>query len=199
VPTPITTAKQGTIIRYLVRKGEDGTHRGLEAQPTPQSSPPREALGSEGSDTPNSEVATPRGQSPETVDREDAVQGCPVDWGSASEADEAPTRLTEMKQLSGPPLTDNTDGHREAGAQPTATDETPDRNDIYTGQREHAAMYNWRVDLTDNRYKYDRLLEPAGPTEGPGKRDTPFRITPTLNLQPIRTLTYWADKPPGSG
>jgi len=54
-------------------------------------------------------------------------------------------------------------------------------------------MYNWRVDLTDNTYKYDRLVELAGPTDRPGRRDTPFKTTATLNLQPIRTLTYWVD------
>jgi len=128
VPTPITTAKQGTIIRYLVRKSDDGTHRKLGAQSTP----PREALDSDGSDTIFSEVTTPRGQSPETVDGGDDVQGCPVDRGSASEADEAPTRPKETKQPSGPPITHNTDRHRKAGAQRTAPDETPDGKDIST-------------------------------------------------------------------
>jgi len=60
-------------------------------------------------------------------------------------------------------------------------------------------MYNWRVDLTDNTYKYYRLVEPPGPTDRPERRDTPFRTTTTLNLQPIRTLTCWVDEIPGSG
>jgi len=80
-----------------------------------QSTPPREALGSDGSDTPLSEVATPRGQSPATVDGEGTSQSCPNDGGSASEADEAPTHPTEIEQSGGPLSTDPNDRPREAG------------------------------------------------------------------------------------
>jgi len=40
---------------------------------------------------------------------------------------------------------------------------------------------------------------PVGPDEQTGRRDTPFRTTATLNLQPVRILTRWSDKPLGSG
>jgi len=48
-------------------------------------------------------------------------------------------------------------------------------------------------------YKYHKLVEQPGPTDRPGRTDTPFRTTATLNLQPIRTLTYWADETQSSG
>jgi len=133
VPTPITTAKKRTLIRYLGRKDAHGTYREAGAQPTPQSTPLREALGSNGSDTPLSKVATPRGQSPEMVNEEGTSQSCPNDGGSVSEADEAPTRPTEGEQSS---------TYRKAGAQPTAPDQTSDGNDMPTCQREHAAMFD---------------------------------------------------------
>jgi len=60
-------------------------------------------------------------------------------------------------------------------------------------------MYNWRADPTDNTYKYDRIIEPPGPTDRTERRDTPFKTTATLNQQPIRTLTYWVDEIQGSG
>jgi len=37
-------------------------------------------------------------------------------------------------------------------------------------------------------YKYDKLVEPPGPDI----RDMP--VTSTVNLQPIRALTYWIDE-----
>jgi len=51
-----------------------------------------------------------------------------------------------------------------------------------------AGRHNWRADLTDNTYRYDKLVEPPGPDV----RDRP--ATPTVNLQPIRALTYWIDE-----
>jgi len=124
VPTPVTVNKQGTIIRYLVRKSENGTYRKEGAQPMP----PREAHAPDGPDTPPSEVATSRGQSPETVDWGVALNGCQVDWGAASEMEESPTRPTENEQPSNPSAPDDADSHRESRAQPTPLAETPGAN-----------------------------------------------------------------------
>jgi len=68
---PVTVPKQGTIIRYLVRKSETGTYRESGAQPTP----PGESRSPEEPETLPSEVATPRGNSPETVDWEADLHG----------------------------------------------------------------------------------------------------------------------------
>jgi len=167
VPTP-TKPKQQTVIRYIVRKDEDGAHRESGAPPTAKSRPPREALGSDGSDTPPSEGATPRGQSPAKVDGEGTSQGSPHDGGSTDEADMLPTWPREA--------TSDTHGPNE---QPS---------DVTWLQGHNTVRYNWRGDLTTNTYKYEKLVEPPGPE----KRDTPF--TSTLNLQPIRALTYWIDE-----
>jgi len=77
VPTPVTVIKQGTIIRYLVRKSENGTYREPGAQPMPL----REALGYDGPDTPPRNVPTPPGHSPERVD-----------WRGTGELYRLPTR-----------------------------------------------------------------------------------------------------------
>jgi len=97
---------------------------------------------------------------------------CQVNWGSADETDASLTRLTETKQPSGPSVTDTADEHRESGAQPTPLGETtgtlgPDEqpSDVTLFQGDHTARFDWRVDLRDNTYKYDRLMEPAGPAE----------------------------------
>jgi len=90
VPTP-TKPKQRTVIRYVVRKDEDGAHREFGAQPTAQPPPPREALGSDESDTPPSEGNTPRGQSPVMVDGECTSQSSPRDEGSTDEAETSHT------------------------------------------------------------------------------------------------------------
>jgi len=204
VPTPITIAKQGTIIRYLVRKS-DSTYRESGAQPTPQSTPPRVALGPVGSETPPSEVATPRGQSPEMVDWRGALDGCQVDWGAASETDESSTRPTENEQTSDTSVTDDADRYRESRAQPTPLGETPDANGPDAQLRgaspphgDQPERFDWRVDLRDSTYKYDRLVEPVGPAEQRVGRDTPFITTATLNLQPIRLLRCWSDETLGS-
>jgi len=55
-------------------------------------------------------------------------------------------------------------------------------------QGDNTVRYNWRADLTDNTYKYDKLVEPLGPD----RKDTP--VTSTVNLQPIRALTSWIDE-----
>jgi len=180
--------------------------KGARREPGAELTPPGEVLGSDGSDTPPSEAATPRGNSPETVNWRAALQGCQVNWGSASEADEPPTRPTEKQQPSGPPSTDHTDGYRESRAQPTSLGSRPDATgpdtqprDVTTPQGDYPAKFDWRVVLKDNTYRYDRLVEPVGPTERTGRRDMPYKTTATLNLQPIRTLTRWSNEPLGSG
>jgi len=194
------TIEQGTIIRYLVRKSEDGTYRKPGAQPPPQSTPPRLALGYDGPDTPPSEVFMPRGQSPKLVDWRGALEGCQVDWGTASVADGCPTRPTENEQPSDPAAKDNID------TQSTHLSETPDANgpdaqprDVPTPQRDHPERLDWRVDLADNAYKYERLVEQGGSAEQTTEGNTSFRTTATLNLQPIKLLTRWLDELPGSG
>jgi len=84
--------------------------------------------------------------------------------------------------------------------------ETPDVNepdaqprDASTFQREHPERFDWQVDLRDNTYKYERLVEPVGSAEQAGRRHTPFRTTATLNLQSIGLLTRWSDESRGSG
>jgi len=68
VPTPMPRDEQHTNTRYIRAMGEGVTYREQGVQTTPLSAPPGEARGAEGSATPHSEVATPRGQSPKTVD-----------------------------------------------------------------------------------------------------------------------------------
>jgi len=53
--------------------------------------------------------------------------------------------------------------------------------------------YNWRADLANNTYRYDKLVEPRG-LEG---REKPTTITG--NLQPIRALTHWINEIHGRG
>jgi len=205
VPTLITTANQGTIIQYLVRKTENGTYRDSGAQPTPQSAPPRLALESDGSDTPPSEVITPREQSPELVDWRGALDSCQVDWGATREADESSTGPTEDEQPSYTSAPDDTDRYRESRAQPTPLGETtsadgPDEqpSDVPI-LRDSAVRFDWQFDLKDNAYQYERLVEQVGPAEQTAERNTSFRTTATLNLQPITLLTRWLDDLPDSG
>jgi len=89
VPTP-TKLKQQTVIRYIVRKYDDGGHRASGTLSTP----PIEDLGSDESDTPPSEGATPRGQSPAQEDGAGASQSGPLDEGSTEkEGDLAHTAM----------------------------------------------------------------------------------------------------------
>jgi len=129
VPTPIAMAKQGTILRYLVRKSENSTDGESGAQPTPL----EETSSATGFAIPPSKIATPRGQSPETVDWGDALHGCQVNWGAARETEEPLIRPMENEQPSGSSATANTtdeaDTHRESGAHPTPPGETPDANE----------------------------------------------------------------------
>jgi len=139
------------------------------------------------------------------VDWEACLNDCRVDWGGANQADTSPTRPKEMKQPSGPLVTDNPGGHRESGAQPTPLGETtgtlgPDEqpSDFTLLQGDHTARFDWRVDLRDNTYKYDRLMEPVGPAEQSVGSDTAVRTNATLNLQPIRLTRCWSDDTLGS-
>jgi len=93
VPTPVTVTRQGTIIRKLVRKSQNGTYREPEAQQTPH----REALGSDGPDTPPRNVPTPRGHSLERVE-----------WGDTGELYHLPTRPTVKDKPSGSSDTEDT-------------------------------------------------------------------------------------------
>jgi len=88
------------------------------------------------------------------VDWEAGLNDCQVDWGGADEADKSPTWPKETKQPSGPLGTDNTDGRRESGAQPTPLGETtgtlgPDEqpSDLPLLQGDYTARFDWRVDL----------------------------------------------------
>jgi len=112
----------------------------------------------------------------------------------------------ENEQSSGSSVTasttDDADTHRESGAQPTPPGEMPDANgpdaqpsDVSPPQGDYLERFDWRVDLQDNTYKYERLVGPVGSAEQAGERDTPFRTTATLNLQPIRLLMRWLDDP----
>jgi len=65
-----------------------------------------------------SDIATSRAQSPKTVDWEDALHGCQVDWGATREAQESRTRPMENEQPSGPSVTHNADRQGESRAQP---------------------------------------------------------------------------------
>jgi len=94
VPTPMPRAKQQTKTRHIRGTGEAVTYREQGVQTMPLSAPPGEARGAEQSATPHSEVATPREQSPETVN-----------YGSTSEADEPPRGPTEDKRPSSPAVT----------------------------------------------------------------------------------------------
>jgi len=199
VSTPVPVIKQRTIIKYLVslKKGEDGTitrgtHRESGAQPTSLG----ETLGADGPDTPPREVSTPRGHSPERVD-----------CGGAGETYRSSTRPTGNEQPSGPSDTEGTSDdiniYRESGAQPTPLEETlgatgpnTQPRDVLTPQGHGPERFVWRVDLRDNTYKYERLMEPEGPAEHTrGKNpDTPFRTPITQDLKHIRLMTRWSDE-----
>jgi len=126
VPMPVTSITQETIIKYLVRSGNDGTSpRRTNSESGKQPKSPGETLRFDEPDTPPSDVATPRGSSPERVDWKGALSGCQVDWGAAGEADESLKRRTENQQPSGPSVTNNADRYRESRAQPSPLEETP--------------------------------------------------------------------------
>jgi len=72
-------------------------------------------------------------------------------------------------------------------------DEQP--RDVPMPQGDDPTRFNWRVDLRDNTYKYERLVWPVGSDEQAGGKDTPHRTIATLNLQPIRLPTRWSDEP----
>jgi len=100
------------------------------------------------------------------VDWRGALDGCQVDWGAASEADESSTRPTENEQPSEPSMTDDAYRYQESRAQPTPPGETPDDkgpstqpSEVPTPQGDHPERFDWRVDLKDNAYKYERLVE----------------------------------------
>jgi len=66
-------------------------------------------------------------------------------------------------------------------------------SDVTLLQGDHTARFDGRVNLKDNNYKYDRLVEPVGHTEEKGGIPTSHKTTATLNLQPIRLLQCWSD------
>jgi len=68
------------------------------------------------------------------------------------------------------------------------TDEEP--SDV--PQRDNTAGYNWRADLTDNTYRFDKLVQHSGP-------DGDKQVTTTGKLQPIQTLTHWINEIHGRG
>jgi len=156
VPTPEAPSNQRTTIQYLVKRSDIGTYR--EAQPTS----PGESRQSDGSDTPPSEFATPGRQSPETVDWGADLTECQVNGESTDEAGTLPTWPRKV--------TSDTHGPNE---QPS---------DLTLFQGDNTVRFNWRVDLKDNNYKYDRLVEPVGHTEQRGQRHTSLRATAALNL-----------------
>jgi len=90
----------------MSNQSDNSTYRESGAQPTS----PEESRQSDEPDTPPSEVATPRGESPEMVDWEAGLNDYQVDWGGADEADTSPTWPRETKQPSGSLVTDNADG-----------------------------------------------------------------------------------------
>jgi len=171
VPTPGAATKHGTIIKYLVHQYPRAADidKGAPREPRQQPTPPGEVLGPEGPGTPPREVATPRGNSPEMVDWRAALHGCQIDWGSASETEESPTRPMEDEQPSSSLVTEDADRYRESRAQPTPLESTPDATgldaqprDAPTPQGDYSAKFDWRVDLKDSTYKYDRLEGASG-------------------------------------
>jgi len=58
-------------------------------------------------------------------------------------------------------------------------------------------MYNWRVDLTDNTYKYDRLVEPAGPTSGGTRGERVYKIRTEKNDDASDVAQSKGDTPSG--
>jgi len=143
----------------------------LTVQPTsPQSTPPRVVLVSDGSDTTPSEIATPRGQSPVTVDRRGALDGCQVDWGVTCEADKSFTRLTENKKPSGSSVTasttDNAGIHRESRAQPRPLGE---ETFVTNGLVEQPSGSSVTASTTDEADTHRELgAQPTPPGETPG-------------------------------
>jgi len=63
-----------------------------------------------------------------------------------------------------------------------------------TLQRPVPRRFDWQVNLRDNTYNYERLVETGGSVEHAGGRNTSFKTTATLNLQPIRLLTRWSEE-----
>jgi len=74
----------------------------------------------------------------------------------------------------------------------TPNDRRPDQQSG-PDQQINSDQYNWRVDLTDNTYRYDKRVELPALAE----RETP--ASATGNLQPIRALTHWMDEIHGKG
>jgi len=98
------------------------------------------------------------------------------------------------------------DGHRESGVQPTPLGEAtgtlgPDEwpSNVTLLQGDHTARFDWRVDLRNNTYIYNRLVEPVGPTDQRVGSEMAVKTTAFLNLQPIRLLRCWLDETIGSG
>jgi len=173
-PTPVTPSKQRTIPQYFVKKGALGGPREKEQTPPGTFYWPEE-YDFTTTDTPPSEVATPRAQSPENVGE-----------GSVKGEDAEPTRpLTATSDILARINKINTyrverigdlerRQHQEMSVEPTTMehigrDEGSSDTQEISGQawdepRPQTAELDWRVELRDHRLQYDRLTEPGGPT-----------------------------------
>jgi len=173
-----------------VKKSDTDTCK--EVQPTS----PGEFRRPEGLDTPTtgtppSEFVTPGGQGLETVD-----------GISADEADTGPTwskeatsdilsrintykfvRLADLEEHERTDMTEcqgegrgtnepdpSSTGLSEAKLNTQLPNEQP--RDVTSLQGESPVKFDWRVDLKDNSYRYDSLVEPVGHTEQQGRRHT---------------------------
>jgi len=143
--------KQGTIVKYLRKKGTASTMTKRESgsQPTPHG----ETLVTDGPATPPRDSLTPRRHSPESAY-----------WGAGHETHGPSTRPPVNEQPSGPADTadtsDDNDIHRESGAQPTPHEETLDAtgsdtrpSDVSLPHGHGPEMFEWGVDRRYNTYQ----------------------------------------------
>jgi len=186
--------KQGTIIRYLIKKGTASTLTKREAgsQPTPHG----KTLITHGCATQPRDSPMPRRHSPERVD-----------WGAGRETHGPSTLPPVNEQPSGPADTANTsddnDIHGESGAQPMPHKETLDAtlpdtwpSDVSTPHGHGPERFDRRVNRRYNTYKYERLMEPRGSVDRPWATDpdTPFGAPGIQDLKHVRLPMCWSDE-----
>jgi len=184
VPTPVTPSKQRTIPQYFVKKGALGGPRERKQTPPGVFHWPEE-YDFTTTDTPPSEVATPRAQSPETVGEEDTEPTWPHGDTSDILAKINTYRFIGMSDLE---RRQRYESIKQTTMECTVENEGSSDTQEISGQtrddprpREGTAELDWRVELRDHSLGYDSLTEPGGNT---GQRGGGRTITSNLRGWP---------------
>jgi len=177
VPTPVPPSGQKTIPQYFVKKGAlIGPKEGEPTSPGEFRWP--EEYHFTITDTPPGEFATPEGSSPETVSKcsEDEADTEPTGPREATSDISARintykyVRIGDLERLE---LNERHEKRRELSATAcTVWDEgncdtqglRAQFRDVALPEEDCMVKYDWRVDLKDSSYRYDRLVEPVGHT-----------------------------------